>query len=145
MVTLYLSVDFDQVPDGQEGVLQVLQRLVPLQRGLFEDYVANFWCVSHPVFRWKHLLSHVALARLCAAATVCALLPACLHQIARPSRRGFLYTLVISSLSFFLFSYQVRTAALLRLTGSRSECLTSRRLLRWYLREAGIVRQTMCQ
>ena len=35
----------------------VLVRLVPLQRGLFEDYVANFWCATHTLVKWKRLLS----------------------------------------------------------------------------------------
>ena len=36
---------------------QVLTRLVPLSRGIFEDYVANFWCVSNVIFKWKLRLS----------------------------------------------------------------------------------------
>ena len=32
---------------------QVLVRLIPLSRGIFEDYVANFWCVSNVVVKWK--------------------------------------------------------------------------------------------
>lgn len=36
---------------------QVLMRLVPLSRGIFEDYVANFWCVSNVIFKWKLRLS----------------------------------------------------------------------------------------
>ena len=39
------------------GALAVLQRLVPLRRGLFEDYVANFWCATSPLVKWKRLLS----------------------------------------------------------------------------------------
>lgn len=38
-------------------VLQVLRRLTPIDRGLFEDYVANFWCVSHLVIKWERLFS----------------------------------------------------------------------------------------
>jgi hypothetical protein len=91
--------------------MQALQRLVPLQRGLFEDYVANFWCVSHPLFKWKRKLSQQVLARVCVVATLAALLPACVHQVLRPSRKGFLYCLVISALSFFMFSYQVRQSS----------------------------------
>lgn len=35
------------------GAAQVLHRLVPVKRGLYEDYVANFWCVTSPVFKWR--------------------------------------------------------------------------------------------
>ncbi|DBB04217.1 TPA: hypothetical protein ACH3X1_013248 [Trebouxia sp. C0004] len=37
------------------GVLQVLHRLVPVKRGLYEDYVANFWCVTSPLFKWRRV------------------------------------------------------------------------------------------
>ena len=40
-----------------DNALQVLQRLAPLRRGLFEDYVANLWCVSSLAIKWKRLLS----------------------------------------------------------------------------------------
>lgn len=43
------------VVDGSAA--NVLQRLVPVQRGLYEDYVANFWCVTSPVFKWRLLYS----------------------------------------------------------------------------------------
>lgn len=106
---------------------------MPLQRGLFEDYVANFWCVTHPLFKWKRRMSQQTLARVCAAATLTALLPACLHQVLRPSRKGFLYCLVISALSFFMFSYQVRgrlsahrvgllCSAAMGMSGAHSSC-----------------------
>lgn len=35
----------------------VLQRLAPLRRGLYEDYVANFWCATSPAMKWKRLFS----------------------------------------------------------------------------------------
>ena len=72
--------------------------------------MANFWCATHPIFKWKRLFSQQALVRMCACATLLAALPACAHQIRRPSRRGFLYCLLNTSLSFFLFAYQVRFA-----------------------------------
>ena len=80
---------------------------MPLHRGLFEDYVANFWCATHAFIKWKRLLSQVSLVRACTAATLLALTPSCTHQIMRPSRLGLLYCMLNSSLAFFLFSYQV--------------------------------------
>ncbi len=41
------------------------QRLVPLKRGLYEDYVANFWCSTHFVVNWKRLFDQAAMLRLC--------------------------------------------------------------------------------
>jgi alpha-1,3-glucosyltransferase len=88
--------------------MQALSRLAPLHRGLFEDYVANFWCGTHTLVKWKRLLPQASLVRLCAAATLAAALPAGVQQVRAPSRRGFLYALLNTSLAFYLFSYQVR-------------------------------------
>lgn len=44
---------------------QVVQRILPVQRGIYEDYVANFWCSTHFAVHWKQLLSQQALLRLC--------------------------------------------------------------------------------
>ena len=43
--------------DSWAAASQVLIRLVPLSRGIFEDYVANFWCISNVIFKWKLRLS----------------------------------------------------------------------------------------
>jgi alpha-1,3-glucosyltransferase len=93
--------------------LQVLKRLVPLQRGLFEDYVANFWCATHAFVKWKLLFPQRDLVRACTALTLTALMPSCMHQILKPSRLGLLYCMLNSSLAFFLFSYQVLPRLLL--------------------------------
>ncbi len=85
----------------------MLRRLIPIQRGLFEDYVANFWCASHVAVKWKQLFSHAQLWRMCTGATLAAFLPAALQQGARPSPEGLLLCLANTSFAFFLFSYQV--------------------------------------
>ena len=51
-----------------EDALRVLHRITPVQRGLFEDYVANVWCSSHPVFHWKQRFDQATLIRLCTGA-----------------------------------------------------------------------------
>ena len=42
---------------SRSQALQVLQRLIPVKRGLYEDYVASFWCVSSPAFKWRRVYS----------------------------------------------------------------------------------------
>ena len=86
--------------------LQVISRLFPLQRGLFEDHVANFWCATSPLIKWKRLLSVPQSARLALAATLTAMLPSMWQQVHRPSHHGFLLAMLNSSLAFFLFSFQ---------------------------------------
>lgn len=91
----------------------VLRRVFPTQRGLFEDYVANVWCVSSLAVKWRRLLSQGQLLALCAAGTLCALAPAAASQLARPSRRGLALALANSALAFFLFGYQVHEKSVL--------------------------------
>lgn len=93
---------------GGLHALQVLQRLVPVHRGIFEDYVANFWCATHPLVKWKRLFPQQALVRMALGGTVAAFTPACAHQVVRPSRVGFLYCLTNTAFAFFMFSYQVQ-------------------------------------
>ncbi|KAL3139491.1 hypothetical protein ABBQ38_003815 [Trebouxia sp. C0009 RCD-2024] len=95
------------------SALQVLQRLIPVKRGLYEDYVANFWCVSSPVFKWRRVYSQQALVKLCAGASLAAALPSMLYQMRAPSAKGLLLGMANSSLAFFLFSYQVHEKSIL--------------------------------
>lgn len=46
------------------GGLQVLHRLVPVKRGLYEDYVANFWCVTSPLFKWRRVYTQQVCVRM---------------------------------------------------------------------------------
>ncbi|ORY32289.1 ALG6, ALG8 glycosyltransferase family-domain-containing protein [Naematelia encephala] len=57
------------------ALLQVLHRLFPFARGIFEDKVANLWCASNVVIKWRNLLSTPGMARLATATTLLALLP----------------------------------------------------------------------
>jgi alpha-1,3-glucosyltransferase len=112
--------------------MTVVRRIFPTQRGLFEDYVANFWwvtgarawkasvlcgcsnpssplcrCVSSLVFKWKQRASATQLLKLCALATLCGILPSTLMQAAKPTNRGLVIACLNSALTFFMFSYQV--------------------------------------
>ena len=90
---------------GVEGLLAVLRRLAPFQRGIYEDYVSNFYCATNPVFRWKSLPVRVS-ARLALALTATAFAPSVAHQMARPSAEGFVWCLANTAWAFFLFSFQ---------------------------------------
>ena len=45
--------------------VQVLHRIMPVKRGLYEDYVANFWCTTSLLIKWRSLFSQQVCA-LCA-------------------------------------------------------------------------------
>ncbi|PKA58561.1 putative dolichyl pyrophosphate Man9GlcNAc2 alpha-1,3-glucosyltransferase [Apostasia shenzhenica] len=96
-----------------EAAKEVLYRLAPFERGLYEDYVANFWCSTSVIIKWKRLFSIGALKLLSMFATVLAVLPACYQQIKAPSDHAFIYCLLNSSFAFYLFSFQVHEKSIL--------------------------------
>ena len=112
-VALHLAPFYVADGAGVTGVAAVLTRLAPFKRGLFEDYVANFWCATSPIVKWRTLLSIPAAAKLSAAVTACAMAPAMYAQIAAPSPEGFLWCMACVSMSFFLFSFQVHEKSVL--------------------------------
>ncbi|XP_062086407.1 probable dolichyl pyrophosphate Man9GlcNAc2 alpha-1,3-glucosyltransferase [Humulus lupulus] len=98
---------------SMEALLQVLSRLAPFERGLYEDYVANFWCTTSVVIKWKRLFTTPTLKLLSFGATISTCLPSMIQQIWAPSKRGFLYGLLNSAFSFYLFSFQVHEKSIL--------------------------------
>ncbi|KAI1709980.1 ALG6, ALG8 glycosyltransferase family domain-containing protein [Ditylenchus destructor] len=93
--------------------LKVLRRLFPLSRGVFEDKVANFWCCVSVVFKFKNLYSNETLALISATMVLASVVPSLLILLKYPSDRNFRASLVISSLSFYLFSFQVHEKTIL--------------------------------
>ena len=116
------------------SLARVLKRIFPTQRGLFEDYVANFWyvvrcafflfpaappqshlyscrCVSSLVIKWKRIIRPELLFKLCTGTTLLAFLPSVVSQAILPAGtappQGFALCLVNSAMAFFMFSYQV--------------------------------------
>ncbi|KAJ0978145.1 hypothetical protein J5N97_013619 [Dioscorea zingiberensis] len=96
-----------------EAVMEVLARLAPFERGIYEDYVANFWCSTSVVIKWKRLFAIQPLKILSLILTISAFLPSLIQQIKFPSDHGFLYAMLNSSFSFYLFSYQVHEKSIL--------------------------------
>ncbi|KAH9846376.1 ALG6, ALG8 glycosyltransferase family-domain-containing protein [Lenzites betulinus] len=121
------------------AILDPITRIFPFNRGLFEDKVANFWCASNVVLKWKRWASQGLLVKLSAAFTALGFLPAVvtllysaykLQRQAQPSDAKandtkakatpstpllplLPYALLTSSLSFFLFSFQVHEKTIL--------------------------------
>ena len=75
-------------------MLQVLHRLFPFSRGLYEDKVANVWCTASVIvklWRWMTLQSLMSMA---AVSTLVATLPSCVHLLFNPTPYCFLLSLV---------------------------------------------------
>jgi len=98
---------------GQDSVLQVVLRIFPFSRGLFEDKVSNFWCALDVVIKLKQQMAVPELAKLCLGTTFTLSLPSNIHLLFSPSHKNFLLTLVNTSLVFFLFSFQVHEKSIL--------------------------------
>lgn len=118
-------------------ISQTIHRIFPFARGLFEDKVANFWCAINIVIKLRDWSTVSALAKLALAFTVIALLPSVIGMIWVSSEAGkrkraadgaatstgaedlpptlFLlpHTLFLSSMAFFLFSFQVHEKSIL--------------------------------
>jgi hypothetical protein len=87
--------------------MQVARRIFPVGRGLYEDYLSNFWCTSSVLIKWRSLFSGAQLMPVCAGLTVLASLPSMVQQMMQPSPRGLLLGMANSGLAFFMFSFQV--------------------------------------
>lgn len=93
--------------------MDTVLRLFPLTRGIFEDKVANVWCAINVIYKLRNNFTNLQLAQVCLVSTTVALLPSSLDLFFRPSREKFLLALINSSLSFFLFSFQVHEKSIL--------------------------------
>ncbi|GAV75662.1 Alg6_Alg8 domain-containing protein [Cephalotus follicularis] len=99
--------------NSTDAILGVLSRLAPFERGIYEDYVANFWCTTSVLIKWKRLFTTQSLRLISSTATVLTCLPSMVQQVLDPSYKGFLYGLLNSSFSFYLFSFQVHEKSIL--------------------------------
>lgn len=117
------------------AILNPISRIFPFDRGLFEDKVANFWCASNVIFKWKAWASRGLLVKVSTLLTALGFLPAVVgllragiqhsqnlnNQAAevavKKKHTPFLplltYALLSSSMSFFLFSFQVHEKTIL--------------------------------
>ncbi|KAK3089053.1 hypothetical protein FSP39_000461 [Pinctada imbricata] len=98
---------------SKELVLQVLHRIFPVARGLYEDKVANVWCSLSVIVKLKQILTMDQLIYLCLVSTMMFLLPSAIDLLIRPSLKRFKYSLINSSLVFFLFSFHVHEKSIL--------------------------------
>ncbi|GAA6026409.1 hypothetical protein JCM8202_005056 [Rhodotorula sphaerocarpa] len=114
-------------------LFQVAYRIFPFARGIFEDKVANFWCMLNVVIKLRPLFTASSLARLAALLTITAVLPVMLVLIgtsfalgrrraegasspppaAVPTLALLPRSLFASAMAFFLFSFQVHEKSIL--------------------------------
>jgi alpha-1,3-glucosyltransferase len=93
---------------------QILFRIFPFNRGLFEDKVSNFWYSISVVSDIRFLYSQEILIRISLCLTVVLLLPILIHLLfTNITPRKMILSLVNSSLIFFMVSFHVHEKSLL--------------------------------
>lgn len=98
---------------GLQNVLQSVHRIFPFSRGIFEDKVANFWCVTNIFFKYKLKFTQEQLQSYSLFATAAGFLPAVIIIFLRPKKHIIPYALTACSMSFYLFSFQVHEKTIL--------------------------------
>ena len=125
-VIVTLAACFAPWLHSKEALLQVLRRIFPVARGLYEDKVANAWCAISVLIKSRQWLSLPALIRMRYATvsqlSVDALVLARHCSDSRPHawpssksrhQTRFRWCLLSCALSFFLFSFQVHEKSIL--------------------------------
>lgn len=127
MLVILLPFIFGPEKDHWPVIQQIFIRIFPFQRGLFEDKVANFWCVTNLLVKYKSIFSVQELTRLSLATTLLSLLPPCAiiffkrifkesyskKVSPRPQAVPVLLGFAATAWSFYLFSFQVHEKTVL--------------------------------
>lgn len=98
---------------NSQDFLQVLHRIFPFARGLFEDKVGNFWFTLNIFYKIREFYSTNELLKISTVTTLLVSLPVGLHILFKPTLRTFKYAIVNTSLAFFLLSFQVHEKTIL--------------------------------
>ena len=110
-ITSYLDTDAIYYPVIVQ-LVQLVHRVFPFARGLFEDKVANFWCALNVVFKIQHYPSDL-LQKGALAATLLSIIPPNLIVFLRPRKSTMPLAFAATAWGFFLFSYQVHEKSVL--------------------------------
>lgn len=70
------------------AIMDPITRIFPFNRGIFEDKVANFWCASNVLMKWKFKASAATLVRISTLLTALGFAPAVAAAIASWMRLG---------------------------------------------------------
>jgi len=95
------------VTEPIENLGQILFRLFPIARGLFEDKVSNVWCTLHTLTKLRNYLDDDSQLKLATLCTLIFAISPCLKLLKNQSTTTMINCLTASALGFFLFSFQV--------------------------------------
>ncbi len=95
-----------------QQLAQSIHRIFPFARGIFEDKVANLWCVLN-VFHKLRSYEPQLLQRASLATTLISIFPPCVVLFLRPRSEALLYGFAATAWGFFLCSFQVHEKSVL--------------------------------
>jgi len=73
---------------GLSSLIPMWRRIFPFERGIYEDYVANFWVFTSPIFRFRNLSKgNGRLILLSSAFTMCSFAPSSIDSFMKSSIR----------------------------------------------------------
>lgn len=98
---------------GIDTLQQMVIRIFPFSRGLWEDKVANFWCVANTVIKFKDIFTNDQLQKLSLLATLVSILPAMIASFVWPKKQIIPWAFASCAWGFFLFSFQVHEKSVL--------------------------------
>ena len=91
----------------------ILSRVFPIHRGLFEDKLGNFWCISDVIFKWRRHYSEALLARICTFLCLFLTVPIGFKVYNKVTLQSVLSGCATSSMVGFLFGYHVHEKTIL--------------------------------
>lgn len=91
---------------------QMIHRILPFERGLFEDKVANFWCALNVVIKLRNYPAEL-LRKVSLLLTLASSLPPSLILLFKPRKEALPAAFATASWAFFLFSFQVHEKSVL--------------------------------
>ncbi|GBB87903.1 hypothetical protein RclHR1_01440018 [Rhizophagus clarus] len=112
-VVITFVIMFFPFLDSIEHISQVIFRIFPLKRGLYEDKVANFWCAINIIIKLREIFEIHVLTKISLFTTLLAILPSCINLGLNPDKHRLIYCLANSALAFFMFSFQVHEKSIL--------------------------------
>jgi alpha-1,3-glucosyltransferase len=95
-----------------EQLVQMVHRVFPFSRGLFEDKVANFWCAANVVVKLRNYPAAI-LQRAALVGTLGSIIPPNIVLFLRPRKDLLPLAFATTAWGFFLFSYQVHEKSVL--------------------------------
>lgn len=113
LTTIPMVLPFVVFGGGLDQVSQMIYRIFPFSRGIWEDKVANLWCTTNTFIKLKTLFDQHELQKLSLVATLVSILPSMGIIFYYPRKHLLPWAFSSTAWAFFLFSFQVHEKTVL--------------------------------